>query len=236
MIDSSKFEVVEAGLKAVQGKCIVNSISLKVGEAEFLRQASVVKRYGAAVVVMAFDEEGQAATAADKVHEQRSGGCCANTLTTCRWVPQLRICSRSYKLLTESVGFNPYDIIFDPNILTIATGMDEHNNYAVDFIEATKAIKAACPGAKISGGVSNLSFGFRGVNVIREAMHSVFLYHAIKAGMDMGIVNAGMLQVYSDIPADLLKLVEAAVLNTRAEATEELLERAQAERCESVDV
>lgn len=128
------------------------------------------------------------------------------------------------------MGFNPYDIIFDPNILTIATGMDEHNNYAVDFIEATKAIKAACPGAKISGGVSNLSFGFRGVNVIREAMHSVFLYHAIKAGMDMGIVNAGMLQVYSDIPADLLKLVEAAVLNTRAEATEELLERAQAER------
>lgn len=208
MIDSSKFEVVEAGLKTVQGKCIVNSISLKVGEEEFIRQARVVKRYGAAVVVMAFDEEGQAATEEDKV----------------------RICVRSYKILTETVGFPAEDIIFDPNILTIATGLPEHNNYAVDFINATRRIKELCPHAKVSGGVSNLSFGFRGVNVIREAMHSVFLYHAINAGMDMGIVNAGMLQVYDDIEPDLLKLVEDVVLNRNEEATEKLLERSLEER------
>jgi len=271
MLDSSKFHIVEAGLKVVQGKCIVNSISLKVGEEEFKRQASVIKRYGAAVVVMAFDEDGQAATEEDKV----------------------RICQRSYRILTEEVGFPPWDIVFDPNILTIATGMSEHNNYGVDFINATRRIKATCPHVKVSGGVSNLSFGFRGVNVIREAMHSVFLFHAIQAGMDMGIVNAGMLQVYDDIPKvrftplgvvvvsfvvvvaalwqllafvffffllffllwlvlrhsvlmvlppvlcgtrcvhppqDLLELVEAVVLNTSAEATEALLERAQLER------
>jgi 5-methyltetrahydrofolate--homocysteine methyltransferase len=208
MIDSSKFEIVEAGLQNVQGKSIVNSISLKAGEEEFIRQAKVVKRYGAAVVVMAFDEVGQAATEEDKV----------------------RICKRSYKILTEEVGFPPEDIIFDPNILTIATGMEEHERYALDFINATRRIKEACPYAKISGGVSNLSFGFRGVDVIREAMHSVFLYHAIKAGMDMGIVNAGMLQVYDDIPADLLAVVEDCVLCRASDATEKLLARAEAER------
>ena len=211
MIDSSKFHIVEAGLKCVQGKCIVNSISLKGGEDEFRRQASIVKRYGAAVVVMAFDEAGQAATEEDKV----------------------RICVRSYKILVEEVGFPPWDIIFDPNILTIATGLPEHNNYAQDFINATRRIKALCPYAKISGGVSNLSFGFRGVNVIREAMHSVFLFHAIQAGMDMGIVNAGMLQVYDDIPKDLLELVEVVVGNTSPEATERLLERAELERAKA---
>ena len=207
MIDSSKFHVVEAGLKCVQGKSIVNSISLKVGEEEFKRHARIVKRHGAAVVVMAFDEEGQAATESEKV----------------------RICKRSYDILME-VGFPPEDIIFDPNILTIATGMEEHNNYGVDFIRATSKIKEVCPYAKISGGVSNLSFGFRGVNVIREAMHSVFLYHAIKAGMDMGIVNAGMLQVYDDIPKDLLELVTDVILNKRPEATEALLDRSLIER------
>jgi 5-methyltetrahydrofolate--homocysteine methyltransferase len=208
MVDSSKFEIIEAGLKWVQGKCIVNSISLKVGEAEFKRQATCVKEHGAAVVVMAFDEEGQAADEASKV----------------------RICKRSYDILVNEVGFPPEDIVFDPNILTIATGIEEHNNYAVDFINATRRIKELCPHAKISGGVSNLSFGFRGVNVIREAMHSVFLYHAVAAGMDMGIVNAGMLQVYSDIPPDLLKIVEDAVLNKDAGATEALLERSMVER------
>jgi len=210
MIDSSKFDIIEAGLKCVQGKCIVNSISLKVGEAEFIRHATIVKKYGAAVVVMAFDELGQAATEQDKV----------------------RICKRSYDILVgPQVGFNPVDIIFDPNILTIATGIEEHNKYALDFINATKTIKELCPGSKISGGVSNLSFGFRGVNVIREAMHSSFLYHAINNGMDMGIVNAGMLQVYDDIPKDLLTLVEDVVhARGQPEATEKLLERAQEER------
>lgn len=208
MIDSSKFHIVEAGLKCVQGKSIVNSISLKVGEKEFCEHARIVKRHGAAVVVMAFDEEGQAATEAEKV----------------------RICKRSYDILVNKVGFPPEDIIFDPNILTIATGMDEHNNYAVDFINATRTIKEQNPYCKISGGVSNLSFGFRGVNVIREAIHSVFLYHAIKAGMDMGIVNAGMLEVYDDIPKDLLQLVEDVVLNRHSGATEALLERSLIEK------
>jgi 5-methyltetrahydrofolate--homocysteine methyltransferase len=208
MIDSSKLDVVEAGLKWVQGKCIVNSISLKVGEELFKKHAAMVRDHGAAVVVMAFDEEGQAADEENKV----------------------RICKRSYDILVNEVGFPPEDIIFDPNILTIATGIEEHNNYAVDFINACRRIKVECPHAKISGGVSNLSFGFRGVNVIREAMHSVFLYHAVQAGMDMGIVNAGLLQVYDDIPADLLKIVEDAVLNRHSGATEALLERAQLER------
>mgnify|MGYP005991848739 CR=1 FL=1 len=209
MIDSSKFHIVEAGLKCVQGRCIVNSISLKVGEEEFLRHASIVKRLGAAAVVMAFDEEGQAATKDEKV----------------------RICVRSYNLLREKIDFPAHDIIFDPNILTIATGMEEHNRYGLDFIEACKEIKEQCPGCKISGGVSNLSFGFRGVNVIREAMHSVFLYHAIKAGMDMGIVNAGLLEVYDDIPTDLRELVESVVLCTGgSDAVERLLERAELER------
>jgi 5-methyltetrahydrofolate--homocysteine methyltransferase len=209
MIDSSKFEIIEVGLQNVQGKCIVNSISLKVGEEEFIRQANIVRKYGAAVIVMAFDEDGQAATEEDKV----------------------RICKRSYDILVgPKVGFNPVDIVFDPNILTIATGIEEHNRYALDFINATRRIKEVCPGCKISGGVSNLSFGFRGVDVIREAMHSVFLYHAINAGMDMGIVNAGMLQIYSDIPKDLLELVEDCVLCRRPDATERLLARAQEEK------
>jgi len=209
MIDSSKFEIVELGLKNAQGKCIVNSISLKVGEEKFIEQAKIVKRHGAAVVVMAFDEEGQAATEAEKV----------------------RICKRSYDLIVgPKVGFPPEDIIFDPNILTIATGIDEHNRYALDFIEACKRIKIECPHAKISGGVSNLSFGFRGVDIIRESMHSAFLYHATQAGMDMGIVNAGMLQVYDDIPKDLLELVEDAVLCRRDDATERLLERSLIEK------
>ena len=185
MIDSSKFKIIEAGLKWVQGKCIVNSISLKVGEEEFVRQARIV-RYGAAVIIMAFDENGQAATFEEKV----------------------RICKRSYDLLvSDKVGFPPEDIIFDPNILTIATGMVEHNAYAIDFIRACTEIKKQCPHAKISGGVSNLSFGFRGVNKVREAIHAVFLYHAIKAGMDMGIVNAGLMEVYDDVDDDLRELV-----------------------------
>ena len=169
MIDSSKFEVIEAGLQNCQGKSIVNSISLKVGEEEFKEQAKTVMLYGAAVVVMAFDEEGQAATTLDKI----------------------RICKRAYKILVEEVGFLPQDIIFDVNILTIATGMSEHDNYAVNFIEAAKVLRKECPGCHISGGLSNLSFGFRGLNDLREAMHSVFLYHAIREGMDFGIVNAG---------------------------------------------
>jgi 5-methyltetrahydrofolate--homocysteine methyltransferase len=201
MIDSSRWSVIEAGLKCIQGKGIVNSISLKEGEAKFLEQARLVKRYGAAVVVMAFDETGQADTIERK----------------------LEICSRSYKLLTEKVGLPPQDIIFDPNILTVATGMDEHNNYAVNFIEATRQIKAALPHCKVSGGVSNISFSFRGNNVVREAMHSAFLYHAIKAGLDMGIVNAGMLEVYEEIPKDLLELVEDVLLNRRADGTERLI-------------
>ena len=202
MIDSSKWNVIEAGLKCVQGKSIVNSISMKEGEAQFLEQAQKCRRYGAAVVVMAFDEKGQADTQARKVE----------------------ICSRAYKLLTEKVGFPPEDIIFDPNIFAVATGIEEHNNYGVDFIEATREIKRRFPLVHISGGVSNLSFSFRGNEPVREAMHSVFLYHAIKAGMDMGIVNAGQLAVYDDIPADLRDLCEDVVLNRRADATDRLLE------------
>eukprot|EP00271_Cylindrocystis_brebissonii_P011914 TRINITY_DN29938_c0_g1_i1.p1 TRINITY_DN29938_c0_g1~~TRINITY_DN29938_c0_g1_i1.p1 ORF type:complete len:1454 (-),score=303.88 TRINITY_DN29938_c0_g1_i1:1055-5416(-) len=205
MIDSSKFAVVEAGLKCSQGKCIVNSISLKEGEATFRRHAQIVRRHGAAVVVMAFDEEGQAATAFDKV----------------------RICVRAYDILVKEVGFNPEDIIFDPNILTVATGLEEHNNYAVDFIKATAEIKQRCPGAKISGGVSNISFSFRGNEPVRRAFHSVFLYHAIKAGMDMGIVNAGQIDIYDDIDKPLLEAVEDCILNRRPDATERMLELAQ---------
>src|SRR5687768_2227971 len=190
MIDSSKWSVIEAGLKCIQGKGIVNSISLKEGETKFLEQAKLVRRYGAAVVVMAFDEQGQADD-----YERR-----------------IAICKRAYDLLTQKAGVPPQDIIFDPNILTVATGIEEHNNYAVDFIRATKWIKENLPLAKVSGGVSNISFSFRGNNVVREAMHSAFLYHAIRAGLDMGIVNAGMLAVYEDIPADLRELVEDVLL------------------------
>ena len=200
MIDSSKFNVIEAGLKCVQGKCIVNSISMKEGEAEFIRQAKLVRRYGAAAVVMAFDEKGQADTIERKVE----------------------ICERAYKILTERVGFKPQDIIFDPNIFAVATGIEEHNEYAINFIEATRQIKERCPGAKISGGVSNISFSFRGNDKVREAMHSAFLYHAIHAGMDMGIVNAGMIDVYEEIPKDLLELVEDVLFNRREDSTERL--------------
>jgi 5-methyltetrahydrofolate--homocysteine methyltransferase len=205
MIDSSKWSVIEAGLKCVQGKAIVNSISLKEGEKEFLERARLVRRYGAAVVVMAFDEQGQAVEIDDKV----------------------RICERAYRLLTEEVGFPPQDIIFDPNILTVATGMEEHNRYAINYIEATRLIKKRCPGAKISGGVSNISFSFRGNDVVREAMHSAFLYHAIRAGMDMGIVNAGQLAVYEEIPKDLLERVEDVLFDRRPDATERLIEFAE---------
>ena len=201
MIDSSKWRVIEAGLRCVQGKGIVNSISMKEGEAEFLRQATLVRRYGAAVIVMAFDEQGQADTVARKVS----------------------ICERAYRLLVAKVGFPPEDIIFDPNIFAIATGIEEHERYALDFIEATGLIKARCPHARISGGVSNVSFSFRGNNAVREAIHSVFLYHAVKAGMDMGIVNAGALVLYEDIPADLRERVEDVVLARRPDATERLL-------------
>ena len=202
MIDSSKWDVIEAGLKCVQGKAIVNSISLKEGEALFLNQAKLLKRYGAATVVMAFDETGQADTQARKVE----------------------ICQRSYKLLTEEVGFPPEDIIFDPNIFAVATGIEEHDNYAVDFIEATREIRKTCPYSHISGGLSNISFSFRGNNPVREAMHSVFLYHAIRAGMDMAIVNAGQLEVYDEIPAELRDAVEDVILNRRSDATERLLD------------
>ena len=202
MIDSSKFDVVEQGLQCIQGKCIVNSISLKVGEEEFIRHAKLVKQYGAAVVVMAFDEEGQAATKDDKV----------------------RICTRAYNILVDQVKFNPNDIIFDPNILTVATGIEEHNNYAQDFFEATTIIRRDLPHCHISGGVSNISFSFRGNNALREAMHSAFLYYGISNGMDMGIVNAGVIPVYSDIPEDLLKLIEDVLLNKSPDATENLLE------------
>ena len=202
MVDSSKWEVIEAALKCIQGKAVVNSISLKEGEAPFLHQAKLLRRYGAAVVVMAFDEVGQADTKARKIE----------------------ICERAYKLLTEQIGFPPQDIIFDPNIFAVATGIEEHNNYAVDFIEATREIKARCPYAKISGGVSNVSFSFRGNDAVREAIHSVFLYHAIKAGMDMGIVNAGQLAVYDDIPELLRERVEDVILNRRDDATERLLD------------
>jgi 5-methyltetrahydrofolate--homocysteine methyltransferase len=204
MVDSSKWSVIEAGLKCVQGKSVVNSISLKEGEADFLHKARLVQRYGAGVVVMAFDEVGQADTIARKVE----------------------ICQRAYKLLTEQAGFDPTDIIFDPNILAIATGLEEHNDYAINFIEATKIIKATCPGVKISGGVSNLSFSFRGNDVVREAIHSAFLFHAIKAGMDMGIVNAGQLVVYEDIPPELLEHVEDIIFNRRPDATERMVQYA----------
>jgi len=201
MVDSSKWSVLEAGLKCIQGKGIVNSISLKDGESEFLRRARLVRRYGAAAVVMAFDEKGQASDRDAKV----------------------RICSRAYRLLTERIGFPPEDIIFDPNVLTVATGIEEHNNYAVDFFEATRIIKETLPGAKVSGGVSNVSFSFRGNNSVREAMHTAFLYHAIGAGLDMAIVNAGMLGVYEEIPKDLLALIEDVLLNRRPDATERLV-------------
>jgi len=202
MVDSSKWEVIEAGLKCLQGKGIVNSISLKEGEEKFRKNAANVLKYGAAVVVMAFDENGQAATYSEKI----------------------RICERAYRILVDEVDFPPEDIIFDPNILTVATGMEEHNNYAVDFINATRWIKANLPHAKVSGGVSNISFSFRGNNKVREAMHSAFLYHAIAAGMDMGIVNAGMLEVYEEIEPELKVLVEDVLLNQRPDATERLVE------------
>ncbi len=202
MIDSSKWSVILAGLKCVQGKPVVNSISLKEGEDEFLRKAAIVRRFGAGVVVMAFDELGQADTIERKV----------------------AICQRAYRLLTERAGFDPTDIIFDPNILAIATGLEEHNAYAINFIEATRIIKATCPGAKVSGGISNLSFSFRGNDGVREAIHSAFLYHAIKAGLDMGIVNAGQLAVYEDIPKDLLEHVEDIIFNRRPDATERMVE------------
>jgi 5-methyltetrahydrofolate--homocysteine methyltransferase len=205
MVDSSKWTVIEAGLKCLQGKGIVNSISLKEGEDKFKDQARKILSYGAAVVVMAFDEQGQADSLARRIE----------------------ICKRSYDILVNEVGFPPQDIIFDPNILTVATGLEEHNNYAVDFIEATRWIKQNLPLAKVSGGVSNISFSFRGNNVVREAMHSAFLYHAIKAGLDMGIVNAGMLEVYEEIPKDLLEYVEDVLLNRRPDATERLVEFAE---------
>lgn len=205
MVDSSKWTVLEAGLRCLQGKGIVNSISLKDGEAEFLRRARLIRRYGAAVVVMAFDEQGQAVDTDQKVS----------------------ISERAYRLLVDEVGFPPQDIIFDPNILTVATGIEEHNNYAVSFIEATRRIKRQCPGAKVSGGVSNISFSFRGNDVVREAMHAAFLYHAIRAGLDMGIVNAGQLTVYEEIPAELREHVEDVLLNRRADATERLLTLAE---------
>jgi len=202
MIDSSKWTVLEAGLRCVQGKGVVNSISLKEGEADFLKKAKTIQRFGAAAIVMAFDEQGQADTIARKVE----------------------ICTRAYRLLIDKAAYLPTDIIFDPNVLAIATGLEEHNDYAINFIEATRQIKAACPGVKISGGISNLSFSFRGNDIVREAMHAAFLFHAIKAGLDMGIVNAGQLAVYQDIPADLLERVEDVLFNRRADATERLVQ------------
>ena len=208
VVDSSKWSVLEAGLKCIQGKGVVNSISLKEGEEEFVRQATLVRRYGAAVIVMAFDEKGQADTVDRKVE----------------------ICRRSYRILTERVGFGPADIIFDPNIFAIATGIEEHSGYALAYIEAVRRIKAELPHALVSGGVSNVSFAFRGNDPVREAIHAVFLYHAIAAGMDMGIVNAGLLPIYADIPADLLERVEDVVLNRRPDATDRLLEVADSVR------
>ena len=208
MIDSSKFQIIEAGLKCVQGKCIVNSISMKEGEEKFIEQAFICKSYGAAVIVMAFDEQGQADTKKRKVE----------------------ICHRAYKILTEQVGYAPQEIIFDPNIFAVATGIEEHNNYAVDFIEATREIKQLMPLTKVSGGVSNVSFSFRGNDHVREAIHSVFLYHAIKAGMDMGIVNAGQLVVYDEIEPTLKQLCEDVLLNRNNdnnEATEALINFAE---------
>src|SRR6186713_3003175 len=210
MIDSSKWEVIEAGLKCVQGKAIVNSISMKEGEPKFIEQAKACLRYGAAVVVMAFDEVGQADTADRK----------------------LEICIRAYKILTDKVGFPPEDIIFDPNIFAVATGIEEHNDYAHAYIEATRRIKTELPYVHVSGGVSNLSFAFRGNERVREAMHSVFLYHAIQAGMDMGIVNAGQLALYDDIDPELREMVEDVILNRRSDATDRLLEAAEKYRGE----
>ncbi len=205
MIDSSRGSVLEAGLRCVQGKGIVNSISLKEGEEKFKSYARLVRRYGAAAVVMAFDEQGQA----DNLARRKE------------------ICARAYRILTEEIGFPPEDIVFDPNILTVATGMEEHNNYAVDFIAAVRWIKETLPFARVSGGISNISFSFRGNNVVREAMHAAFLYHAINAGLDMGIVNAGQLAVYEEIPKDLLELVEDVLLNRRPDATERLVDFAE---------
>ena len=205
MIDSSKWEIIEAGLQVVQGKCVVNSISLKEGEALFKSQALKIKNYGAAVIIMAFDEVGQADT-----YERR-----------------IEIAKRSYDILINEVNFPPEDIIFDLNIFPVATGMDEHKLNAVDFIEGTRWVRKNLPYASVSGGVSNVSFSFRGNNVVREAMHSVFLYHAIKAGMNMGIVNPAMLEVYDEIPNDLLEYVEDVILNRRPDATERLLDFAE---------
>src|SRR5436309_12882544 len=213
VIDSSKWSVIEAGLKCMQGKAVVNSISLKNGEEEFLRQAQTIRRYGAAAIVMAFDEKGQADNLQRKIE----------------------ICSRAYGLLTQKADLPANDIIFDPNILTIATGLEEHRNYAVDFIEATRWIKRNLPGAKVSGGVSNVSFSFRGNDPVREAIHTVFLYHAIKAGMDMGIVNAGMVGVYDDLDAELRERVEDVVLNRRKDAGERLVEIAERAKGQSRD-
>ena len=205
MLDSSRWSVIETGLKCLQGKGIVNSISLKEGEEEFLARAATIQRYGAAVIVMAFDEKGQAATRADKV----------------------RICRRAYRLLREELDFDPQDVIFDPNVLTVATGMEEHNSYGIDFIGAVREIKRVCPGARVSGGISNVSFSFRGNNYVREAMHAAFLYHSIEAGLDMGILNAGMLTVYEEIDGELLQYVEDVLLNRRPEATERLVDYAE---------
>src|SRR5437773_2618503 len=205
VIDRSKWSVIEAGLKCLQGKAVVNSISLKNGEEDFLRQARLIRRYGAATIVMAFDEQGQADNFQRKID----------------------ICARAYDLLTKHANFSGSDIIFDPNILTVATGLEEHRNYAVDFIEATRWIKDNLPGARVSGGVSNISFSFRGNNTVREAMHAAFLFHAIRAGLDMGIVNAGQLAVYEEIEPDLRERVEDVLLNRRDDATERLVEFAE---------
>src|SRR6476660_5826536 len=205
VVDSSKWSVIEAGLKCLQGKAVVNSISLKNGEEDFLRQARLIRRYGAAAIVMAFDEQGQADNFQRKTE----------------------ICARAYDLLTKQAGFPASDIIFDPNILTVATGLDEHRNYAVDFIEATRWIKKNLPGARVSGGVSNISFSFRGNNTVREAVHAAFLYHAIRAGLDMAIVNAGQLAVYEEIEPELRERVEDVLLNRRDDATERMVEFAE---------
>src|SRR5438067_6273980 len=205
VVDSSKWSVIEAGLKCLQGKAVVNSISLKNGEEDFLREARLIRRYGAAAIVMAFDEQGQADNFKRKIE----------------------ICKRAYDLLTKHANFPASDIIFDPNILTVATGLDEHRNYAVDFLEATRWIKKNLPRARVSGGVSNISFSFRGNNTVREAMHSAFLYHAIRAGLDMAIVNAGQLAVYEEIPPELRERVEDVLLNRRDDATERLIELAE---------
>src|SRR5712672_486220 len=205
MIDSSKWSVIEAGLKCVQGKAVVNSISLKNGEEEFLRHAQLIRRYGAAAIVMAFDEKGQADS-----FQRKS-----------------EICARAYNLLTQRAEFPANDIIFDPNILTVATGLEEHRNYAVDFIEATRWIKKNLPATRVSGGISNISFSFRGNNAVREAMHAAFLFHAIRAGLDMGIVNAGQLAVYEEIEPELRERVEDVLLNRRDDATERLVDFAE---------